>query len=42
MSGCGYTLAGRGGFLPDYIETIAIPIFDNNTVVFDVERLLTQ
>ncbi|MFL2433848.1 MAG: LPS assembly lipoprotein LptE [Vicinamibacterales bacterium] len=42
MSGCGYALAGRGGFLPDYIETIAIPIFDNNTVVFDVERLLTQ
>ena len=42
MSGCGYTLAGRGGFLPEYIETIAIPIFDNNTIVFDVERLLTQ
>ncbi|GIT67839.1 MAG: hypothetical protein Ct9H300mP25_13110 [Acidobacteriota bacterium] len=31
-----------GGFLPEYIETIAIPIFDNNTIVFDVERLLTQ
>ena len=42
MSGCGYTLAGRGTFLPDYIETIAIPIFENNTAVFEVERLLTQ
>ena len=42
MSGCGYALAGRGGFLPDYIETIAIPVFENNTIVFDVERLLTQ
>ena len=32
MSGCGYALAGRGGFLPDYIETIAIPVFENNHV----------
>lgn len=41
-SGCGYTLAGSGSFLPDYIETIAIPIFENNTPVFEVERMLTQ
>ncbi len=42
LSGCGYTLAGRGSFLPDYIETVAIPMFENNTPVFDVEQLLTQ
>ena len=42
FSGCGYTLAGRGSFLPDYIETVAIPMFGNNTSVFDVEQLLTQ
>ncbi len=42
LSACGYTLAGRGSFLPDYIETVAIPMFDNNTAVFDVEQLLTQ
>ena len=24
-SGCGYALAGRGSFLPDYIRTIGIP-----------------
>ena len=42
FSGCGYTLAGRGSFLPDYIETVAIPMFGNNTPVFDVEQLLTQ
>ena len=39
---CGYTLAGRGSFLPDYIETIGIPMFENLTPVFEVERLLTQ
>jgi len=41
-SGCGYALAGRGSFLPDYIETIAIPMFGNNTTIFEVEQLLTQ
>ncbi|MCY4028649.1 MAG: LptE family protein [Acidobacteria bacterium] len=39
---CGYTLAGRGSFLPEYIETIGIPTFENRTPVFEVERLLTQ
>ena len=41
-SGCGYALAGRGTFLPDYIETIGIPMFENNTTAFEVEQLLTQ
>ena len=41
-AGCGYTLAGRGSFLPEYIETVAIPTFENRTTVFDVEQLLTQ
>lgn len=42
FSGCGYTLAGRGSFLPEYIETVAIPMFDNDTTVFEVEQILTQ
>ena len=41
-SGCGYALAGRGTFLPEYIETIGIPLFENNTRFFEVEQLLTQ
>lgn len=41
-SGCGYALAGRGSFLPDYIQTVGIPLFVNNTAIFDVEQLLTQ
>jgi len=39
---CGYALSGRGSFLPDYIETVGIPMFDNGTSVFDVEQLLTE
>lgn len=41
-SGCGYSLAGRGAFLPAYIQTIGVPLFANNTNVFDVEQVLTQ
>lgn len=42
LQGCGYSLAGRGSFLPDYIRTIGVPMFVNNTAVFDVERVLTE
>ena len=42
VAGCGYALAGRGTFLPDYIETIGIPMFENNTQAFEIEQLLTQ
>ncbi|SVA84129.1 uncharacterized protein METZ01_LOCUS136983, partial [marine metagenome] len=37
-SGCGYALAGRGSFLPDYVETIGIPLFENNTAFFEMEQ----
>ena len=39
---CGYSLSGRGSFLPDYIETIGVPSFANNTAFFEVEQLLTR
>jgi hypothetical protein len=41
-AGCGYSLAGRGAFLPDYIRTIAVPQFVNNTQVYDVDRLVSE
>ena len=41
-SGCGYSLAGRGSFLPAYIRVIGIPLFTNNTSVYDIERRITQ
>lgn len=40
-SGCGYALAGQGTFLPDYIQTIGVPLFRNNTSVFEIEQSLT-
>jgi hypothetical protein len=41
-AGCGYTLAGRGSFLPESIRTIGVPLFVNSTQVFDIERRLTE
>jgi hypothetical protein len=40
--GCGYSLAGRGSFLPTYIHQIGIPQFTNQTAVFDVDRRVTE
>lgn len=39
---CGYSLAGRGSFLPPHIQTIGVPMFTNLTSVFDVERRVTE
>lgn len=41
-SGCGYSLAGRGSFLPTYIKTIGVPMFQNDTSVYEVERKVTE
>ena len=41
-SGCGYALAGRGSFLPDYIRTVGIPQIVNNSTFFQVEQTLTE
>ncbi len=41
-SGCGYSLAGRGSFLPPHINVIGVPTFTNLTPVIDVERRLTE
>jgi lipopolysaccharide assembly LptE-like protein len=42
QSGCGYSLAGRGSFLPAYIKRIGVPQFTNNTAVFDLDRRVTE
>jgi hypothetical protein len=41
-SSCGYALAGRGSFLPEYIRTIGVPQLANNTTFFQVEQVLTE
>ncbi len=39
---CGYALAGRGSFLPEYIKTLGIPMFGNTTPYQTVEQIFTQ
>jgi hypothetical protein len=41
-AGCGYSLAGRGSFLPAHIMTIGVPPFANRTPVFNLETQLTE
>jgi outer membrane lipopolysaccharide assembly protein LptE/RlpB len=41
-AGCGYSLAGRGSFLPAYIQRIGVPQFINTTAVFDLDRQITE
>lgn len=35
-------MAGRGSFLPDYIRTIGIPLFENRTPFVTIEQLFTE
>lgn len=42
LPGCGYSLSGRGSFLPAYIKVIGVPMFINSTPVFDVEKRITE
>jgi hypothetical protein len=42
LSACGYSLAGRGSFLPEGIKVIGIPTFTNITPVYDAERKITE
>lgn len=42
VQSCGYALVGTGSFLPEYIRTVAIPTFENNTARFEVEVRITD
>jgi hypothetical protein len=42
LTGCGYSLAGRGSFLPDYIRVIGVPTFVNRTTLFNLETQMTE
>lgn len=41
-AGCGYALAGRGSFLPDYVRVIGVPMFVNRTQLFNLETQMTD
>jgi hypothetical protein len=42
LGGCGYSLAGRGSFLPDYMRVIGVPMFGNRTPYSPLEQLFTE
>jgi hypothetical protein len=42
LPSCGYSLAGRGNFLPAYIKIIAIPGFVNHSSVANMDQVLTE
>jgi len=42
LPGCGYSLSGRGSFLPAYIRTIGVPNFTNSTPVFNIEQPISD
>ncbi len=39
---CGYALVGTGKSLPKNIKTVAVPIFQNNTQRFEIEKIVTS
>ncbi|MFQ5790183.1 MAG: LPS assembly lipoprotein LptE [Acidobacteriota bacterium] len=39
---CGYSLAGKGDFLPAYIKVIGIPTFQNRSDQVEIEEIFTQ
>lgn len=42
LTACGYSLAGRGSFLPSYIKIIGVPQFTNNTATFNLDQIVTM
>jgi hypothetical protein len=42
LSSCGYTLAGRGGTLPEHIRIIGIPQFANRSTFPDIDKIVTD
>lgn len=42
MSACGYSLAGRGSFLPAHIRIVGIPPIENRTTFQRVEQVVTD
>jgi hypothetical protein len=41
LPACGYSLSGRGSFLPASIRTIGVPLFANSTNVYYIEQRVT-
>lgn len=42
LSSCGYSLAGKGAYLPAHIKIIGVPQFENTTPRADLDKVLTD
>jgi hypothetical protein len=42
LPACGYSLSGRGSFLPASIHTIGVPLFANTTNLYEIEQRVTD
>jgi hypothetical protein len=42
VSSCGYTLAGRGNALPDWIKRIGVPMLLNQSTTPEIDQILTE
>ena len=42
LPGCGYSLSGRGSFLPASIKIIGVPLFTNTTSLYEIEQRVTD
>ena len=42
LPGCGYSLSGRGSFLPASIKSIGVPLFTNTTNLYEIEQRITD
>jgi hypothetical protein len=42
LPGCGYSLSGRGAFLPASIKSIGVPLFTNTTNLYEIEQRITD
>ncbi len=42
LPGCGYSLSGRGSFLPASIRSIGVPLFTNTTNLYEIEQRITD
>jgi hypothetical protein len=42
LPACGYSLSGRGSFLPASIRTIGVPLFTNTTNLYEIEQRVTD
>src|SRR5690349_5364484 len=43
VSGCGYSMAGHGKILPDYIRIVGVPqCINQGSPIFEIDRVLTE